>query len=418
MPTPSPAEQSPKAERVLGDLYVKLLPGSKQFLPTFILPALLPICMLGAAYGDQAVVSAASLLPQQLVAQIPMAQQLRYLYTEHTELTSAVICAALALPGALFAFVVMPALDLLLGRDLRVETPEELAAAAQDKSYRGMLYKYTVAHWSVLIAACGLLAGQDIHPLPLLALTLSMGAMGGSLFTVSHELLHGTTGKDRLLANVLLVTVGYMHWTSSHLVHHRKVATLEDPASARLGESLYSFVPRSVIGNVRDALAAEMLRLKLRHYPVASLHNRMLWWTAAPLGLLTAVGYSCGPSAFCFALGQAITSVILLCAVDYVEHYGLQREKTANNRYEKVSVHHSWNANWLFTNSVIFRLQRHADHHLDGSKSFQLLRDAPEAPQLPASYPAMMLLALLPAAFFRVMDPRVRAYTEQLDKRR
>ncbi len=44
------------------------------------------------------------------------------------------------------------------------------------------------------------------------------------------------------------------------------------------------------------------------------------------------------------------------------------------------------------------------------SAAVQELRNVPEAPQLPASYPAMMVLALCPPLFSRVMDPRAMAY--------
>jgi hypothetical protein len=40
----------------------------------------------------------------------------------------------------------------------------------------------------------------------------------------------------------------------------------------------------------------------------------------------------------------------------------------------------------------------------------QALRDVDEAPQLPASYPAMAILALFPGLFFDVMNPRLDEY--------
>ena len=39
----------------------------------------------------------------------------------------------------------------------------------------------------------------------------------------------------------------------------------------------------------------------------------------------------------------------------------------------------------------------------------QILQHTPSAPQLPASYPAMVLLAAVPSLFFHVMNPRVAA---------
>jgi alkane 1-monooxygenase len=88
-------------------------------------------------------------------------------------------------------------------------------------------------------------------------------------------------------------------------------------------------------------------------------------------------------------------------------------EQIVWSRYEKVTVFHSWNANWLFTNSIIFSLQRHSDHHENAHKPYQKLENIPQAPQLPASYPAVMLLALLPGLFFDVMDPRAMRMADQ-----
>ena len=40
-------------------------------------------------------------------------------------------------------------------------------------------------------------------------------------------------------------------------------------------------------------------------------------------------------------------------------------------RVERTTAKHSWNGNWLLTNSVIFRLQRHSDHHAHASRPYQ-----------------------------------------------
>ena len=40
---------------------------------------------------------------------------------------------------------------------------------------------------------------------------------------MAHELLHSVRPLDKALSNILLCSVGYMHWTCSHLAHHRNV---------------------------------------------------------------------------------------------------------------------------------------------------------------------------------------------------
>jgi alkane 1-monooxygenase len=56
---------------------------------------------------------------------------------------------------------------------------------------------------------------------------------------------------------------------------------------------------------------------------------------------------------------------------------------------------------------VLFELTRHSDHHFEPAKHYQLLDSMKDASQLPAGYPAMMLLSIFPPVWFRVMNPRL-----------
>jgi alkane 1-monooxygenase len=101
----------------------------------------------------------------------------------------------------------------------------------------------------------------------------------------------------------------------------------------------------------------------------------------------------------------AIWGAFQLTSANYVEHYGIQRLKTANGNYENCQPHHSWNSNHLISNLVLFQLQRHSDHHAHPGRSYQSLRDFPELPRLPSGYFGMFFLAYLPPLWYRVMDP-------------
>lgn len=237
---------------------------------------------------------------------------------------------------------------------------------------------------------------------------LSCGAANGIAFTVAHELLHGARTTDRVLANALLAVVCYMHWSKSHLLHHVKVATPEDPSSARLGETLWAFVPRSVWGNLVDGYGSEAVRRRKRNIPVMSVQNRALWWVMCPLALGALAAGAYGVRGLAFFIGQAVGGVFLLEVVNYIEHYGLCRAKLPSGRYEPVAPRHSWNAAALWTNCTTFHLQRHSDHHAHEATPYQMLCDMPQAPQLPAGYPAMMVLSAAPPLFFRVMHPRLQ----------
>jgi alkane 1-monooxygenase len=79
-------------------------------------------------------------------------------------------------------------------------------------------------------------------------------------------------------------------------------------------------------------------------------------------------------------------------------------------RYERVAPSHSWNSNNIATNVLLYHLQRHSDHHANPTRRYQTLRDFEESPVLPTGYAGMIVLAIVPAVWRRVMDPRVLAH--------
>ncbi|KAK9855451.1 hypothetical protein WJX84_008303 [Apatococcus fuscideae] len=384
-----------------GELYVRALPGPLQYLPSFLVPGTLALSAAGAAFGPGILEAIANYLPAH---QIPMGPLVRDTYVENTELCRMLIRTGFSCCGALFTMVIIPGVDVILGKEPEMET------RSSDDMYRLVLYSVVAAHFSLILGSCALASITHLEPLPLLGLMVSMGCEGSMGFVIAHELLHSRQWQERTLAEAVLCTLGYMHWSKSHLVHHQRVATRDDCASAYLGETLYHFLYRSVKGNVQDAVSMELTRLRARHLPVWSLHNRVAWWVGMPLALVLGLYHSCGPQAVMLLVGQAAVGILLLETVNYIEHYGLQRKSLDSGGYETVTVNHSWNANWLFSNSVIFALQRHSDHHAHPSRHFQRLENIQEAPQLPASYPAMMMLAAAPPLFFRAMNHRALAW--------
>ncbi len=101
-----------------------------------------------------------------------------------------------------------------------------------------------------------------------------------------------------------------------------------------------------------------------------------------------------------------------LSLANYVEHYGLKREKKANGKYEPCQPRHSWNTNHIFSNLLLFHLQRHSDHHANPMRPYQALRDFSDLPRLPSSYPGCFVLAFVPPLWFRVMNPKVLAWAD------
>ena len=226
----------------------------------------------------------------------------------------------------------------------------------------------------------------------------AMGVSCGTLaINVAHELGHRPNATYQRLAQGLLVTTLYGQFFIDHnLGHHKNVATPEDASTARYGEVLYAFWVRSIVGVWRTAW-----RLKPRLMAVL--------FTAEALMLIGL--WLLAPEALVPFLAAAVMGILLLETVNYIEHYGLLRQKVSAHRYENAQPVHSWNSNHPLGRFMLFELTRHSDHHAHPHKPYPVLDHFDEAPQMPAGYPAMMVLAALPPLWFRVMNPRLKQVT-------
>jgi alkane 1-monooxygenase len=249
----------------------------------------------------------------------------------------------------------------------------------------------------------GLRACAGRGPLDAAGVALSVGISGGALgITAAHELIHRRAFWQRACGSALLALVGYAHFRVEHVYgHHLRVATREDPASARLGESLYAFWLRALITSVASAWRLEA--------PRGWRRNRVLWGFAAEAALAAACGYFFGARGVAFYLGQSLIAALLLETIDYMEHYGLSRRELRPGVYEAVAERHSWDCAWRFTNASLFNLGLHAAHHRRAALEYTELSLSAGAPRLPYGYSTMFMLALIPPAWRAVMDPRARA---------
>ncbi|NUS95309.1 MAG: alkane 1-monooxygenase, partial [Nocardia sp.] len=227
----------------------------------------------------------------------------------------------------------------------------------------------------------------------------------------AHELGHKKVGLERRLSRIALAQSAYGHFYIEHnRGHHVRVATREDPASARLGESFWAFFPRSVCGGLRSAWALERTRLqRLGCRPWNRRNDILTAWLLTAV-LYTALVFVFGLALLPYLLLQAVVGFSLLEAVNYMEHYGLARQRTPSGRYERPTPAHSWNSDHLVTNLFMYHLQRHSDHHAFPTRRYQSLRTWEQAPALPTGYAGMIVLAYLPPLWRRVMDKRVIAH--------
>lgn len=243
-----------------------------------------------------------------------------------------------------------------------------------------------------------------------LGIALSLGTLTGGIgIPAAHELIHRSDRRARAVGLYLLLLVNYMHFRIEHIHgHHLKVATPHDPATARRGEGLWTFIPRSTWGQLISAFQIEeKLRRTAQGRPKRV--NRMIWYFGIQSALLAVIGLQFGGLGMFVMLVQSAMAIIFLEATNYIEHYGLLRKKVGQT-FEPISSRHSWNTDSLLTNSLAFNLGLHADHHANPKRPFTQLRHMAEAPQLPAGYLSMMSVAVVPTLWRKVMDNRLDHY--------
>ena len=310
-----------------------------------------------------------------------------------------------------YIFGLVPLLELLVPPDARNLSQAEEALRKEDRAYDWLIYltvplQYACVGWFLWLMKQGSLSAMETAG-AVTALGLMCGTFG---INVGHELGHRRQRFERRLAQAALLTSLYTHFFIEHnRGHHKHVSTNDDPASARRGEWVYAFWLRSTVGGYLSAWRLEAERLRKRGLPVASWHNEMIRLTLLQTAWLVAIYLLAGPQAFGLYLMAAAMGFLLLETVNYIEHYGLQRQRTARGGYERVQPHHSWNSDHVVGRLLLFELSRHSDHHYVASRKYQILRHHQDSPQMPTGYPGMMLLSLLPPLWFAVMHPRIDA---------
>lgn len=307
-------------------------------------------------------------------------------------------------------FGIVPVLDWLIGVDSWNPSSEESTVLENDPYYRWILYGWVPVQFALLLFAVSVASASEGF-LEWLGLAVSLGVLtGGVGITIAHELGHKLSSWEQWLGRLLLMSVGYMHFHIEHNKgHHAQVATPNDPATAREGQSVYAFFPQTVAGSFQHAWKIETDRLQKSGKSPFSPFNQLYWGIAGTLVfaiIAFAIGGFAGLGVF---LIQAIVAIGLLEVINYVEHYGLTRNERADGKgYERVTEQHSWNASHWLTNGIIFNLQRHSHHHIAHHRRYQVLQHFESSPQLPTGYAGMLLLALVPPLWRKVMDKRLQ----------
>jgi alkane 1-monooxygenase len=348
------------------------------YLLAFVTPALMPISVAMAREG---------MLPIDLAAWFPL----------------------------FFLFVLLPLTDYAIGKD--ASNPD--AVEAERLQLRRWYQVLTLACLPIQLALVYWSSVQftelGFGPVGMIGWLLSQGVVSGILaINVAHELIHKSGKLEPFAGGLLLCTVNYFGFKIEHLRgHHVHVSTPEDASSAPLGSNVYPFVAQALLRNTRNAWRLEADRLRRSSLPLLHWRNEMLMWSLITLIMAVCLFFAVGPEALLFFFAQGLIAAITLEVINYVEHYGLERRRQADGRYERTTHLHSWNSNYLLTNLMLFQLQRHSDHHETAKRRYQALRHYDASPQLPGGYAAMFLLALVPPLWKRVIHPRVEKFQAQ-----
>ena len=306
------------------------------------------------------------------------------------------------------AFAVVPLLEAVLGEDAQNDAPPTAATA---RLYDWLLYLNVPLLWGLLLTTIWQLTHYALPGWQQTGLVLSAATVVGTMgVNVAHELGHRATRLEKTLAHAQLLSALFLHFYIEHnRGHHRYIGTPRDPATARRGESFYAFLLRAVPGEFASAFHLEAERLERKGVSAWSRQNDLLRYVAFEVVFVLALGAGLGWVTAGWFLLIAGAGVVLFQLVDYVEHYGLVRREIEPGTWERVRPCHSWNADFILGRLLLYELTRHSDHHYQPARKYQTLRHLDLSPQLPAGYPTMMLLALVPPLWRRVMDPRADA---------
>ncbi len=313
--------------------------------------------------------------------------------------------------GPIVVFGVIPLLDTAFGRDASNPPEAAVPSLEADRYYRWCTWLYLPLQYAGFLWAARLATRGDLSPVAYVGLALTVGTVAGIGINTAHELGHKRDRLERRLSKVALAQSAYGHFYVEHnRGHHANVSTPEDPASARLGESFWRFLPRTVGGSLRSGWALAAAAQVRKDQRVWSWRNDVLNAWALTVVLFAGTVAWLGLRVVPFVVIQAVMGFLLLEVVNYIEHYGLLRQRVANGRYERCRPPHSWNSNNLASNLFLYHLERHSDHHANPTRRYQALRHVDEAPQLPSGYALMICVAAVPPLWRRVMDHRVLAH--------
>ncbi|MDA0986239.1 MAG: alkane 1-monooxygenase [Bacteroidetes bacterium] len=311
-------------------------------------------------------------------------------------------------------FIILPILECFIGSGIKNLSKEEESSINQKFFFSLILFGHLIGVYYGLYIYLYKISSNDLLLIEIIGMTLSMGTLAGAVgITVAHELFHRSNIFERWIGKLLLLVNCYMHYYIEHVWgHHKNVGTFDDPATARFGESIYKFLPRTIINTYISAWKIESKILQSNGDKFFSIKNEMILFQLLTITFIIFIFLMFGLITTILFLFVGLIGVTQLEIVNYIEHYGLTRHINKEGNYEKIAMEHSWSSNNYISRWFLFELNRHSDHHLNASRKYQILRHIDKSPQHPAGYPAMMLLALVPFWWRGVMDKKVLEFSK------
>lgn len=310
-------------------------------------------------------------------------------------------------------FAVMVVIDPLIGPDKVNAPPEAEAQLERRLYYRVMLWLVLPAAYAVNIFCVYLITQTGLSAFEIVGLALSMALAAGFPATAAHELAHHPSKIDRFIGILLFAPINMCDFAIYHNYgHHNRVATPEDPGSAKYGENMWSFAFRSIVLKTVMGWEIEAERLRRQGRPWWNWRNRMIWMQSLPFMWLAVLVYFFGWGAvplflLLFAFGRG-----LLAVADFVEHYGLGRRRLPDGSWEPCKATHAWDDSFIVSSLFFCQIDRHSDHHANVGRPYQILRVMDDAPRLPFGYLTMLGVAMIPPLWRKMMHPRLHAHYE------
>ena len=312
----------------------------------------------------------------------------------------------------LYTFFLIPFVELFIKADPKNLDEVEEALAKKNKAYDLILYAAVIMQYYSLWVFFNSLKQEQLSTIDIIGRVLSMGLLCAAFgINVAHELGHRVNKMEQTFAKMLLLTSLYMHFFIEHNKgHHKHVATPHDPSTAKYNQSLYAFWTQTLIGTYLSAWKIANEEQEKKGKPRWSLQNEMLLFHLIQIAFVLLILYFFGVKIAILFIVAALMGGLLLESVNYIEHYGLSRNPTSEDQFERVQPHHSWNSNHIIGRLMLFELSRHSDHHYLASRKYQILRSFDNAPQMPTGYPGMILLSLFPPLWFKIMHQQIKKY--------